>query len=207
MIGRRVLVVLLLALVLPAAAPAQNTISGKVLDPQGKPVAAVEVLLHAVEEKSGNQVDRDTTRADGTFTVSAAKPDANAVYFVAVVWKGELYIGELLKPPFPKTQDYVVQVGINPVDFKTPSTTASAPVTPQQQESNRTAGLVVVLVALLLIAGIVAFALSRRPPLRRRWLLELARVEDEVARNPQPGAALQKRRAELRARLRSTPTG
>jgi hypothetical protein len=165
------------------------------------------VLLHAVQAQNGNQVDRDTTRADGTFTVTAAKLDKNAVYFVAVVWKSELFIGELLKPPFPKTQDYVVQVGVNPVDFKSPSATESAPVTPQQEESNRSAGLVVVLVALLLIAGIVVFALSRRPPVRRRWLLELARLEDEIARSPEPGPALQKRRSELRARLRSTPTG
>ena len=207
MTRQHVVIVFLLCLLLPAVGHTQNTISGKVLDPQGKPVANVEVLLHAVQEQSGNQVDRDTTRADGSFTVAAAKLDRNAVYFVAVVWKSELYIGELLKPPFPKTQDYVVQVGVNPVDFKSTSTTPAAPVTPQQEESSRNAGLIVVLVALLLVGAIVAYALTRRPPVRRRWLLELARLEDEIARNPEPGAALHKRRGELRARLRSTPTG
>lgn len=183
------------------AASAQNSITGKVLDPQGKPVGNTEVILHAVEEKSGNQVDKDTTKADGSFTVQVKTIDPKAVYFVAVVWNGSLYIGDLLRAPFPLQQQYVVTVGVNPVDV-TPAA-AGAEVTPQDAEHDRTAGTMVIVVALLAIGGVVVFALRRRPPARRRWLVELARLENELEANPEERPALEKRRAELRARLKA----
>ena len=206
MMTRRLVFSFLLILLFAArSAFAQSSISGKVLDPQGNPVGNIEVLLHAVEEKSGNEIDKDTTRVDGTFTVSVKTIDPNAVYFVAVVWKDNLYIGDLMRAPFPTGQDYIVQVGVNPVDLSPAA--AGTQVTPEEQKHDRKAGIIVVAIAALLIALVTAFALRRRPPARRRWLLELARLEDEMDGQSDVAPALKKRRAELRARLRALPSG
>lgn len=185
--------------------PAQNRITGKVIDPAGKPVGNMVVMLHAVEESSGNEIDKDTSAADGTFNVGVESIDPNAVYFVAVVYNGQLFMGDLMRAPFPQTQDYIVQVGVNPVDL---SGAADVPeVTPEEKKSDRTAGIAVVIAAGILIGGILFFGLKRRPPARRRWLVELARLEEELAADPGNRDTLQKRRAELRTRLRATASG
>lgn len=186
------------------AASAQSRISGKVIDPAGQPVAGVEVLLHAVEESSGNQIDKDTTVSDGTFRVDARRVDPKAVYFVAVVYNSQLFIGDMMRAPFPQGQDYIVQVGVNPVDLR--PATAVTDVPPANKAADRTAGLAVMITAAALICGVVFFAVQRRPPTRRRWLVELAHLEDEIAARPDH-KTLRKRRAELRTRLRAPASG
>jgi hypothetical protein len=185
-----------LTLGLASAANAQSTISGRVVDPAGKPAPNVEVLLHAVAASAGAQVDRDTSRADGSFTLTAQSPDPKAVYFVAVMQGGELFMGELIRPPFPTTKDYVVQVGVNPVDM-----TRAATTNPTAPAVDNQAGLVVLLFATAMFAAIAWWALRRRPPLQRRWLVELARLDDKLAEGIGDRARLERRRAELRARL------
>ncbi len=186
-------------------ANAQDRITGRVADPQGKPVANTEVLLHAVAQSNGNQIDKDTTRADGSFELTVKTVDPKAVYFVAVLWNGQLYIGDMMRAPFPVNQDYIVQVGVNPVDLGAAAPGAAA--APPPAPASRTAGIIVVLAAAALIVGVLLFALRRRPPARRRWLVELARLEDELAAHPEAEGPLQKRRTELRARLRGAPSG
>ena len=186
-------------------ANAQDRITGRVADPQGKPVANTEVLLHAVEQSSGNQIDKDTTRADGSFELTVKTVDPKAVYFVAVLWNGQLYIGDMMRAPFPVDQEYIVQVGVNPVDLGPAATGAEA--APPPAPASRTAGIIVVLVATAVIVGVLLFALRRRPPARRRWLVELARVEAELAAHPEADGPLQKRRTELRTRLRGAQSG
>jgi hypothetical protein len=129
--------------------------------------------------------------------------DPNSVYFVAVTDKGQLYIGDLLRAPFSLDQEYVVRVGVNPVDLGgAASSPAVAPVT---QKADRRAGVIVILVAGLLIGSILLFAIRRRPPERRRLLVELARLERELAEGTDP--ILQKRRLELRRRLTGSQNG
>jgi hypothetical protein len=181
-------------------ATAQTRISGRVLDAEGQPVPGLEVLLHAITEASGTEVDKDTSRTDGAFDVTVTDVDSDAVYFVAVVYNGQLFMGDLLRPPFPLEQEYVVRVGVNPVDLSAEA--AGTAVTPQQAESERTAGVMVVLVAAGVIGAILFFVLRRRPPAQRRWLVELARLEEELATHPDAGEALEARRAELRDRLK-----
>jgi hypothetical protein len=181
-------------------ATAQTRISGRVLDAEGQPVPGLEVLLHAITEASGTEVDKDTSRTDGAFDVTVTDVDSDAVYFVAVVYNGQLFMGDLLRPPFPLEQEYVVRVGVNPVDLSAEA--AGTAVTPEQAESERTAGVMVVLVAAGVIGAILFFVLRRRPPAQRRWLVELARLEEELATHPDAGEALEARRAELRDRLK-----
>lgn len=191
-------------LVLVSAAFGQSDIDGRVLDPEEKPIAGLEVILHAVDETTGTDVDKDTTAEDGTFKLSAAQGNPNAVYFVAVVWNGQLYMGDLLRTPFPTGQEYVVRVGVNPVDF---GGAADAPVvTPEEQQKERSAGAVVIVAAGAVIALLLGYGLKRRPASQRRWLVELARLEDDLVADPQ-SSALQKRRAELRARLKAPKSG
>jgi hypothetical protein len=117
------------------------------------------------------------------------------------MWNGKLYVGDMMKPPFPSNTGYVVQVGINPIEAGAPAASQPAPVAPAP-ESDRKAGIVVVIVSALAIATVLYFALRRRPPARRRWLLELARIEDEIEADG-ANETLQQRLAELRERLRS----
>jgi hypothetical protein len=187
-------------LLFAGGASAQTRISGRVLDADGNPVPGLEVLLHAITETTGTEIDKDTSRTDGAFEVTAAGVNADAVYFVAVVYNGQLFMGDLLRPPFPLDQEYVVRVGVNPIDLSAEA--AGTAVTPQQAESERTAGIIVVIVAAGVIVSILFFVLRRRPPAQRRWLVELARLEEELAAQADAGEALAARRAELRARLK-----
>lgn len=188
-------------LCLASTAAAQTEITGRVLDPQDQPVAGIEVILHAVTEATGSDVDKDSTRATGEFTLNAGSTNPNAVYFVAVVYNGELYIGDLLRPPFPLDQEYVVRVGVNPVDISAEQ--GGIAPSPAEAQRDRSRGIVVVVAALLVIAALIALALSRRPPARRRWLVELARIEDDLASDADERGVLRRRRDELRARLKA----
>jgi hypothetical protein len=187
-------------LLFASSAKAQTRLAGRVIDPSGKPVANLEVSLHGVDNENGTEFDHDTTDADGRFTMEA-KEDPKLVYFVAVVWEKQLYVGEMLRTPFPPNQDYIVQVGIDPVNL---SPEAENPtVTPEEKKQERSAGLAVILASLALIALIAYVVMTRRPPARRRMLLELARIEDEIAKG-ENDERLQKRRSELRTRLRAS---
>jgi hypothetical protein len=189
-----------LILVVASDALGQSDINGRVLDAQEKPVAGLEVILHAVSETSGSDVDKDTTAEDGTFRLSAPSADESAVYFVAVTWEGQLYMGDLLRPPFPTNQEYLVRVGVNPVDLS--GVADAPPVSAEEQKKERSAGAVVIVAAGAVIAALLGYGLHRRPASQRRWLVELARIEDDIAADPD-SSALQKRRAELRARLKA----
>ena len=200
--------ILLAALLLTAnVAFAQTRIDGRVFDPANKPVPGIEVTLHGVGDKSGNEVDQDTTGSDGSFSLNATSPDTSLVYVVAVVWNGQLYIGDLLRAPFPKDQEYVVQVGVNPVNLGNGQAEEAVTSAAPKSKKDRTAGTIVMLVAALVIAAIVTFAIKRRPPARRRWLVELARLEDELSMGSGNAAVLERRRAELRGRLQAPRTG
>ena len=201
----KLLVATAAVLVTATALSAQTKIPGKVIDPEGKPVSGIEVLLHGVGEKSGSQIDKDTTKSDGSFQVNVNTPDPNLVYFVAVVWNGQLFVGDMMRPPFPSNQEYIVQVGVNPVDLGQSQQNAAPPPSPQEQQKDRSNGIIVVIVAVVVISLAGFLLWRRRPPAHRRVLVQLARLEDEIESHPDD-ARLQKRRAELRTRLRSAKT-
>ena len=196
----RSLLAILIALMCTTRGFAQTTISGRVLDAQGKPVAGIQVLLHAITESAGSQIDTDTSRVDGGFDLHAGTVDAKAVYFVAVTHNGELFMGDLLRPPFPAGQEYIVRVGVNPVDF---SGATAAPEPTVRPAGNTRAGAAVILIAALVIGGVFFVGLRRRPPEQRRLLVELARLEEDLGTASANGV-LQKRRQELRERLMAT---
>jgi hypothetical protein len=165
----------------PSSAAAQNTIRGRVVDENGGPVPNIEVLLHRVTKAGGGGVDSDTSDATGAFTL-VAPPDADstALYFVAVQEGGELFMGELQRLPFPDSAEYIVEAGDEPVQLP-----------PAVQPEERRAGLYVILVGVLLVAGILSFVLRRRPPAHRRILAQLASLPDD----DQSEATARRRRA------------
>lgn len=194
-----------LLVLLAGTAAGQTKIPGRIIDAERNPVANTEVLLHAVTEQTGSQIDTDTSNADGSFELTVKTLEKDAVYFVAVVYNGELYMGDMMRAPFPLGQEYVVQVGVNPVDLGPEA--AGTQVTTFDAEENRTAGLMVIVVSLAVVAGVVFLAMRHRPPAHRRWLVELARIEEDLTAQRGDDALLQKRRADLRARFTEPESG
>jgi hypothetical protein len=166
---------------------AQNTVRGRVLDEQGGPVPNIEVLLHRVTVAGGGTVAADTSDASGAFTlVAPPETDSAAIFFVAVRQAGELFMGEMMRLPFPDTLEYMIEAGDEPVG--TPE-----PVAPE----DRRAGLFVILAGGALVVGVLLFAFRRRVPEHRRLLVELANLDDK---DKSPSA--ERRRKHLYERLK-----
>ena len=171
-----------------SALHAQNTIRGRVHDEKGGPVPKIEVLLHRVTVASGGgTVAADTSDANGGFTlVAPPETDSAAIFFVAVREGGELFMGEMMRLPFPDTLEYLIEAGDDPVRM-------AEPVPPE----DRRAGLFVILGGAVLVAGVLLFAFRRRVPKYRRLLVELANLDDQ---DKSPGA--ERRRKHLYERLK-----
>jgi hypothetical protein len=145
----------------------QNTIRGRVHDEKGAPVPNIQVLLHRVTVEGGGTVHADTSQADGTFTlVAPPETDSAAIFFVAVRDAGELFMGEMMRLPFPDSLEYSIEAGDDPVRMP-------EPVPPQ----DRRAGLFVIIGGVLLVTAVLLFAFRRRVPEHRRLLVELANLD------------------------------
>jgi hypothetical protein len=177
----------LVTFLLPANARAQNTIRGRVHDETGAAVPNIQVLLHRVTVAGGGTVDADTSEADGTFTlVAPPETDSAAIFFVAVRESGELFMGEMMRLPFPDSLEYSIEAGDDPVRLP-------EPVAPQ----DRRAGLFVIIGGIILVAGVLLFAFRRRVPQHRRLLVELANLDDN-----DHSPAAERRRKHLYERLK-----
>ena len=166
---------------------AQNTIRGRVIDDNGAGVPNIEVLLHRVTTSSGGGVAVDTSDASGAFTlVAPPDTDANALYFVAVQERGQLFMGEMQRLPFPDSLEYIIEAGDEPVQLP-------PPLAPEE----RRAGLYVILAGAVLVALVVFIAWRRRPPAHRRILVELASLPED-----DQSEATARRRRQLYAQLK-----
>ena len=105
---RPLLCLLLTVLVGTATAHAQVTdsVRGRLIDQDGAPLAEQRVLLHRVVGNAGANIAEARTDADGRFTVAVDSADnAEAVYFLAARWEGELDVTKLqatLNQPAPR---------------------------------------------------------------------------------------------------------
>jgi hypothetical protein len=170
---------------------AQNTIRGRVVDENDKPVPNIQVLLHRVTKSGGGGVATDTSDARGAFTLTAPpETDSSAVYFVAVQEGGELFMGEMQRLPFPDTLEYIIEAGDEPVQL---GESAPVPTAPE----DRRAGLYVVMAGALLLASLFFLAMRRRPPEHRRVLVQLAQLPEDDQSD-----AVARRRRQLYARLK-----
>lgn len=213
----RAALVLVLALLLPLDLLHAQTLTGRVIGADGKPVKDQAVLLHRVQGNSGATIAQATTEADGRFTIksdSVSTPDA--VFFLATRWEGELYIGEAFRAPFA-TAEQVLQVGVPgtsasallgdgtqggpraPAATMPPGSTGGAPATGSKW-------LLFAVPAIALLGVAAYFALRSRVAIspRRRLLRQIAELDLE--QGSAPDAAYHVRRAELLEELRDAAT-
>lgn len=201
----------------PAAAQVTDSVRGQLIDRDGAPLADQRVLLHRVVGNAGANIAEARTAADGRFAVAVDSADnAEAVYFLAARWEGELYIGEAFRAPVGATE-HVLQVGV-------PGTSASAlidgtapgppmgglpqggpPVGAGGRPATGTSWLLFAIPAISLLGVVAYFVLRGRVavPERRRLLAEVAELDLHHADSPT--ADYRARRAALLEQLRDTP--
>jgi hypothetical protein len=200
----------------PATAQAPDSLYGQVIDARAEALAGIEVVLHRVTDAGGASIAWDTTDAAGGFALRApAAGAAEALYFVAARWEGDLYIAEPFTSSAAADSVIVLQVGVPGTAAMSASpgesaTTPGTPVRVRAPVSWRRWGIALV-VGLALMGFVIHLALKRgAPPERNRLLLRVAVLEEELeaARESQEEAAdLEREYAEAVARLRAASAG
>jgi hypothetical protein len=178
----------------------QATITGRVLAGD-QAVANQPVSLHRVTSAGGNTLAVDTTGADGRFELRYDAVPGDALHFVATRYEGKLYIGETFRQPISGEYRVPVGPGATPIELGETTRTPGESAVPEDR-SGRTAGLVVIAIAVLILGGIVAVTARPRAPHARRLLVEIAQLDNREEQSAQPNYADQ--RAELIRRLRES---
>jgi hypothetical protein len=179
--------VLLSLAAVPVSAQQGTALRGRAVDPEQRPVANAEVVLHRVGGAGGARLAVDTTDAAGNFElISAEAPDPAAVYFAATRRDGQLYVGEFVRAPLESAVPYELLVGGQPFSMDTPvpsdvtfGETAAAPGGPISRR------FVLMLVPLLGLLGFAGWLLSRgvRSEFNRKLLLRVAVLDEEAGPN------------------------
>jgi hypothetical protein len=189
-----------------AAQPPDVIVPGRAMDETGRAAAGLGVLLHRVTPSGGELLAETVTDADGRFELrGAGSTDPNAVYFVAARYRGELYIGPLLRPPFPTASDYVLEVGLPGGGV---STLLGGPGAPRATTLPGSAAgsprrWLLALVPVLGLAGLAGALVARRhrAPAERRLLLEIARLDEAWDAGDDEAPADERAYAARRSRL------
>lgn len=181
----------------PAMAQGSVRLQGRVLGPDGKPLAGQVVTIHRVDAAGGAAIAVDTSGADGGFEAQLQGAADGAIFFASAHYKGQLYIGPPFRGPIPRNEDYVLVVGtpatsgaalLKALDgggaVSSPSAFSAAATPGQRQRANTWFWAALILSALLVLAG-VGYVRTRRssppiPPLRAA-LMRLAAVEEHLS--------------------------
>lgn len=197
----------IVSLILSAQTPATGVVRGHVVGPDGKALSGQQVVLHRVTGSSGLTVATGVSAATGSFTLEVKDPNAiaDAVYFLAARYNNELYIGDAFKAPFDTATDHAVQVGVAATSARaliggTTAAEALPPTGPPTPDPTR--WLIWILPALALAAvAVMLFLGGARMPVRRRTLIEIARLDEAHASQPGDTQAYNARRETLLAQL------
>lgn len=151
---------------------------GRVIDARGEPVSGLEVLLHRVTDQGGARLSQAITDEVGRFTLRLEAPaDAGGVFFVATRYEGRLYVGPMLRPPFPDEPEHIVQVGVAGTDVD-----ALMRRVPAAADGARSpgpgGGFSAALLAVAMAIGVLLAVRGHGPSRRRRELIRLAELED-----------------------------
>lgn len=190
MLRRSPVTALVLGLVVTNASAQDSVVRGVVIGPDGAPLAIDDVVLHRVGPAGGAAIARGPSGVDGRFSLTApATRDTSVVYFVAVQYAGQLYIGEPFRPATQGTPEQVLQVG--------PPAPAASP---------RLGDSLVLVVPLLIAAAAVLYLLlpRRRVAPERAALIRIAEIDERLPEAPQGQSdALRAERTRLLERLRA----
>jgi hypothetical protein len=187
----------------PAAA--QETLRGRVADASDSPLPGAVVLLHAVTDDAGTELDRDTADAQGRFELSYAFEEG-PLYFVATRVDGEIFMAEPFRDP--PADEIVLRAGAGVEPLRMGGLDEAGPVsTPVAGETDDSghAGWWVALIGAVIVGGVawLVHRSRRRAPRARELLLEIARLDETNAgaAGAASDAGYRARREELRARL------
>ena len=195
----RWLLPILLSAALPLSTPAQQVIRGRVLA-GSQPVPRQPVSLHRVTSTGGSTLATDTTADDGLFEMRYDPGVGEAVFFVATRYEDELYIGETFRQPIGGEYRVAVGPGATPINLGTATGPAQPPRPPEK--STRTAGMMVIVVATLVLGGIVLLAARPRAANTRRLLVQIADLDNRNTEAPVTNYQLL--RSDLLRRLRES---
>ncbi|HEX7049559.1 MAG TPA: hypothetical protein VF188_05055 [Longimicrobiales bacterium] len=183
-----------------AAGQSEDVLRGRVIGPEGLPVAGAAVALHHVSPTAGGaEVGRAIAGPDGSFEVRIPPGTAaDGVFFAATRFDGKLYMGVPFRKSDGVPSDYVIAV-------RADAGIAAGPAVPGGAAPRPLPWWVAVPI------GLAALWVVARPLLpagrayaARSLLLALAELEERSAARA-PGGADEDHaeRAALRARLRT----
>ena len=202
-----------------AAQDAAAVLSGRVADGADDPVAGAVVVLHALSDGAGVELDRDTTDARGSFQLRY-EHENGPLYFVATRVAGEIFMSEPFRERPTGDLLLLAGAGVEPLRLDglgaPPGGPGGAPGTARATGATDATGAAGsadaahggwwVAVIGTVIIGLVALLLHRgrrRPPRARELMVEIARLDETHASNPanREDGSYRTRRAELRERL------
>jgi hypothetical protein len=201
------LLTLLGGLLISGAVQAQDiTVRGRVLGPDGAPLADQRVVLHRVDASGGATIAESRSAADGSFELSAAaEADTSAVLFVAARYDEELYIGPPFRAADALAMDQQIQVGVPAMSATALMEGEPVPL-PRSGRPATTSSWLLLLIPLLGVIGVAVYALVPRTaiPADRARLIRVAELDERLQGAPdaQRITLLEERRrliAELRA--------
>lgn len=207
---------LALALALVAAPAVAQEVTGVALGPDGEPLVGVTVVLHGVGAGGGAMAGTDTTGAQGEFSFDLPDGDTN-VYFAALRYEGSLYVGPAIEPGTGPVTGYVLQVEptaeVGAVGAALSNATSPPPAQPRPASgsSSDTGALLLVAALALTAAAVFVFTAPRyRERRTRESVMEVARIENQLAEasqelDPEERQRLEARRDQLKEQL-SPPT-
>lgn len=181
---------------------AQQTLRGRVSDAADAPLPGAVVLLHAVTEDAGTELDRDTADADGRFVLSY-RFEEGPLYFVATRIDGEIFMAEPFRAPPTGEIDLRAGAGVEPLRMEglAVADPPSASPPPAPASGHRGWWVAAIGAVIVGVVALLAHRSRRRAPRARELMLEIARLDETGAQAGGADATHRARREELRERL------
>lgn len=188
----------------PAAAQTDAVVEGRVADATDVPLDGAVVVLHAVGETAGVELDRDTADAEGRFRLAYRHEDG-MLYFVATRIGQDIFMAEPFRDPVETDLVLRAGAGVEPLRMGAPSpSTAPLPAAVTADATTgraRHAGWWVAAIGLFVV-GLVALLVHRsryQAPRARELMVEIARLDERLGGAPDPTGHV--RRESLRKQL------
>lgn len=204
------LLVAWMAAVAVTAAHAQDqgmSVRGRVVGPDGAPVAGQRVVLHRVDAAGGTTVAETETDEEGRFTLAApATMDTTGVFFVAARYENELYIGDPFRAG-EQAAEPTLHVGIPGMSATAMLREAEAQMPFPAGRPATTPSWLLFLVPALGVSGVALYLLvpRRRIAAERTLYIRIAELDERMDTAPEGQRdSLREERTRLIERLRAS---